>query len=51
MEDKESGFERSDAAGNANIPISVQPAPSFIDGVTRDFHSFAHPSKARGVGI
>ncbi|MGM4887555.1 hypothetical protein AB8A20_02535 [Tardiphaga sp. 604_B6_N1_1] len=51
MEDEESGFERSDAAGNANIPISVQPAPSFIDGVTRDFHSFAHPGKARGVEI
>ena len=51
MEDEESGFERSDAAGNANIPISVQPAPSFIDGVTRDFHSFAHPNEARGVGI
>jgi hypothetical protein len=34
-----------------NISISAQPAPSFIDGVTRDFHSFAHPNKARGVGI
>jgi hypothetical protein len=51
VEDEESGFERSDAAGNANIPISVQPAPSFIDGVARHFHSFAHPNKARGVGI
>jgi hypothetical protein len=51
VEDEESGFERSDAAGNANIPISVQPAPSFIDGVARDFHSFAHPNEARGVGI
>jgi hypothetical protein len=51
VEDEESGFERSDAAGNVNIPISVQPAPSFIDGVARHFHSFAHPNKARGVGI